>query len=64
MCGVEFADRLNTRELMQRLGIKDSIADNAWQGSLRWLGHVLRKDGNEYQAHSQACISGVAKLLQ
>ena len=48
MCGVKLTDRLNTRELMQRLGIKDIIVENVWQGSLRWLGHVLRKDDNEY----------------
>ena len=33
---------------MERLGLKDTIIKNVWQGSLRWLGHVLRKDDDEY----------------
>ena len=33
---------------MQRLVIKDTIVENVLQGSLRWLGHVLRKDDNEH----------------
>ena len=43
MCGVELADEINTRELMERFGLKDTIVETARQGSLQWLGHVLRK---------------------
>ena len=43
MCGVKFADRINTRELMERLELKDTIIETDKQGSLRLLGHVLRK---------------------
>ena len=38
------ADRLNMRELMERLGLKDTIVEYVRKGSLRWLGHVLRKN--------------------
>ena len=41
MCAVKLADRINTRELMERLGLKDTIIETVRQGSLRWLGHVL-----------------------
>ena len=29
---------------MERLGLKDTIVEYIRQGSLRWLGHVLRND--------------------
>ena len=48
MCGVKLADRLNARELMQRLGIKDTVIENVQQGSMRWLGHVLRNNDDEF----------------
>ena len=32
---------------MERLGLKDAIVMYVRQGSLRWLGHVLRKDDDE-----------------
>ena len=52
MYGVKLADRINTRELMERLGLEDTIFETDKQGSLMWLGHVLRKcdDGCVKQA--------------
>ena len=47
MCGVKLADRINTRELMERLGLKDTFLETARQGSLRWLDHALRKGDEE-----------------
>ena len=32
---------------MERLGLKDTIVEYVRQGSLRWLGHILRKDDDE-----------------
>ena len=35
---------------MERLGLKDTIiVETVRQGSLRWLGHVVRKDDDKYE---------------
>ena len=43
MCGVELKDRLPSKEL----GI-DDIALVLQQNRLRWYGHVLRKDDDDW----------------
>ena len=43
MCGVQLADGVNTKELMVRLGLDNTIIDMVRHGSLRWLRHVVRK---------------------
>ena len=48
MCGVKLVDGLHLRELIERLGLKDTIVGYAWQGNLRWLDHVLRKNDNDF----------------
>ena len=46
------ADGVSTKELMVRLGLVSTIVEVVRQGSLRWLGHVVRKraDGCVKQA--------------
>ena len=39
-------DRINTKELIEILGLEDKIVETVKHRSLGWLGHVLRK-GNE-----------------
>ena len=46
-CGVKLADRINTKKLTESLGLKDATVEYVRQGSLRWLGHFLRKDDDE-----------------
>ena len=46
MCGVQLADGVSTKKLMVRLGLDNNIIEVVRQGSLRWLGHVVRK-GND-----------------
>jgi len=46
MCGVKLKDRLPSKELRERLGI-DDIALVLQQDTLRWYGHVLRKDDDD-----------------
>jgi len=46
MCGVKLKDRLPSKELRERLGI-DDIALVLQQNTLRWYGHVLRKDDDD-----------------
>jgi len=47
MCGVKLKDRLPSKELRERLGI-DGIALVLQQKRLRWYGHVLRKDDDDW----------------
>ena len=44
MCGVRLLDRRNSAELMGSLGIKESSDRIAEASSMRWCGHVLRKE--------------------
>ena len=47
MCGVQLADGVSTKELMVRLGLDSTIVKVVRQGSLRWLGHVVRKEDDD-----------------
>jgi len=47
MCGVKLKDRLPSKELRERLSI-DDIALVLQQNRLRWYGHVLRKDDDDW----------------
>ena len=43
MCGLKLLDQRNSEELMDMLGIKESLGRMAKASSMRWYGHVLRK---------------------
>ena len=47
MCGVQLADGVSTKKLMVRLGLDSTIVEVVRQGSLRWLGHVVRKEDDD-----------------
>jgi len=47
MCGVKLKNRLPSKELRERLSI-DDIALVLQQNRLRWYGHVLRKDDDDW----------------
>ena len=47
MCGIKLKDRVSNKELRERLGIVDMISV-LQQNSLRWYGHVLRKEDNDW----------------
>ena len=47
MFGVKLKDRLPSKELRERLGV-DDIALVLQQNRLRWYGHVLRKDDDDW----------------
>ena len=47
LCGVKLKDRLPSKELRERLGV-DDIALILQQNRLRWYGHVLRKDDDDW----------------
>jgi len=47
MCDVKVKDRVPSKELRERLGI-DYIILILQQNSLRWYGHVLRKEDTDW----------------
>jgi len=47
MCNVKVKDRVTSKELRERLRI-DDIMLILQQNSLRWYGHVLRKEDTEW----------------
>ena len=47
MCNVKVKDRVPSKELRERLGI-DNIILILQQIRLRWYGHVLRKEDNDW----------------
>ena len=47
MCGIKLKDRLPSKELRERLGIDDVVLV-LQQNRLRWYGHVLRKDDDDW----------------
>jgi len=47
MCGIKLKDRFPSKELRERLGI-DDMALVLQQDRLRWYGHVLRKEDNDW----------------
>jgi len=47
MCGIKLKDTFQSKELRERLGI-DEIALVLQQNRLRWYGHVLRKEDNDW----------------
>ena len=46
MCGVQLADGVSTKELVS-LGLDCTIVEVVRQGSLRWLGHEVRKEDDD-----------------
>jgi len=52
MCGNKVKDRFPRKELRERLGI-DDIALVLQQNRLRWYGHVLREEDDDW---AKKCI--------
>jgi len=47
MCDVKLQDRVPSKGLRERLGL-DDIISVLQQNRLRWYGHVLRKEDNDW----------------
>jgi len=47
MCGIKLKDRFPSKQLRERLGV-DDIALILQQNRLRWYGHVLRKEDDDW----------------
>jgi len=46
MCGVKLMDKRNTEKLMAMLSLEESLDRMAKASSMRWYGHVLRREDN------------------
>jgi hypothetical protein len=44
MCGVKLMDKKRTEDLMEMLGLEETVVQMAKANGVRWYGHVLRKD--------------------
>ena len=47
MCGFKISDIKNTSELMERLGLEETVVEVIKRSGLRWMGHVLRREDDE-----------------
>ena len=44
MCSAKVMEKKRTEDLMEMLGLKETVVQMAKANGLRWYGHVLRKD--------------------
>ena len=44
MCGVKLMEKKRTEDLMEMLGLKETVVQMAKANGVRWYGHVLRRD--------------------
>ena len=54
MCSVKLQDRIPSKGLRERLGLDDIISE-LQQNRLRWYGHVLRKEDNDWVKKCMEC---------
>ena len=45
-CGVKLVDRKKMEDLMEMLGLKETLDRMAKANRVRWYGHVIRRDDN------------------
>ena len=44
MCGAKLMEKMRTEDLMEMLGLKETVVQKAKPNEVRWYGHVLRRD--------------------
>ena len=44
MCGAKLIEKKSTEDLMEMLGLKETVVQMAKANGMRWYGHVLRRD--------------------
>ena len=52
MCGVKMMDRKNTDELMDMLGLHETMDKMAKANGVRWYGHILRREDGDVLQNS------------
>ena len=45
MCGAKLMEKKRTNDLMEMLGLKETVVQITKVNGVRWCGHVLRRDG-------------------
>ena len=44
MCGAKLMEKKRTADLMEMLGLKETVVQMAKVNGVRWYGHVLKRD--------------------
>ena len=44
MCGANLMEKKRTEDLMEMLGLKETVVQMAKANGVSWYGHVLRRD--------------------
>ena len=44
ICGAKLMEKKRTKDLMEMLGLKETVVQMAKANGVRWYGHVLRRD--------------------
>ena len=44
MCSAKLMEKMKTEDLMEMLGLKETVVQMAKANGVRWYGHVLRRD--------------------
>ena len=44
MCGANLMEKKRTEDLMEMLGLKETVVQMAKASGVRWYGYVLRRD--------------------
>ena len=47
MCGAKPMEKKRTEDLMEMLGLKETVVQMAKANGVRWYGHVLRRDDGD-----------------
>ena len=48
MCGANLMEKKRTEDLMEMLGLKETVVQMAKAKGVRWYGHVLRRDEGHF----------------
>jgi len=56
MCGIKLQDRVPSKRLRERLGLNNIILV-VQQNTLRWYGHVLQKEDNDWVKNLLSVLS-------
>ena len=47
-CGTKLMEKKRTEDLMEMLGLKETVVQKANANGVRWYGHVLRRDDGHF----------------
>ena len=59
MCGAKLMER--TEDLMEMLGLKETVGQMAKTNGVRWYGHVLRRDDHVLRKALESEVKGKRK---